>query len=565
MKSFRYIITVIVIMATCSLHAATLDDQYAVIRYNLESGKIDTEDYYLYLAQSVLDPAALPSDIAIEITEPIKSGTSILKEIRLNWDSFSSDLKARMQPLITRPTTECKYLSPDGYFWVHYDTASGMETPVIPLDDIDSSGVPDFVENIASYADSARRHIVETLGYSPPPSDGTLGGDELYDLYFQQGMYYGITWGDTPYTFQCSDGYTSHIRLHRNFLIFEENDDPEGDQKGSMKVAIAHEFFHAVQFYYDAFVATWWGEAVSVWMEEQVFPLVNDNYNYFDHFWPYPQKSLLDSDDLEHAYGSFVWPMFLEENFGRDFIRTVIMNTCFGSSPITTTQLEFQTLETSLNTEFGKFLYWNYVTDGRADGECYEDAADYPDVAITRTHTSIPALNQAGSNPPYTLGSNYIRFDNDSLYEGILQFEIDTVQAGQWGLLVITADTTLTQFDYELYNYINGSDTRYYVPYIDRYDHVAFVPHIRGSSANGPYAYNYSISYRLVGDVDYSGAIDIDDVVFILAYLFQGGPAPEPPEAAEVECNGDVSIDDVVYLIAYLYNGGPPPCGLGFE
>jgi hypothetical protein len=61
------------------------------------------------------------------------------------------------------------------------------------------------------------------------------------------------------------------------------------------------------------------------------------------------------------------------------------------------------------------------------------------------------------------------------------------------------------------------------------------------------------------GDADGSGAVDIDDVVFLIAYIFSGGPAPDPLESGEVDCSGAIDIDDVVYLIAYIFSSGPAP------
>ena len=62
------------------------------------------------------------------------------------------------------------------------------------------------------------------------------------------------------------------------------------------------------------------------------------------------------------------------------------------------------------------------------------------------------------------------------------------------------------------------------------------------------------------GDADVSGEVDIDDVVYLIAYIFSGGPEPAPYESGDVDCSGGVDIDDVVYLIAYIFSGGPPPC-----
>ena len=64
----------------------------------------------------------------------------------------------------------------------------------------------------------------------------------------------------------------------------------------------------------------------------------------------------------------------------------------------------------------------------------------------------------------------------------------------------------------------------------------------------------------LVGDADGSGGIDISDVVYVVAYIFAGGPAPTPAAAGDVNCDVLTDISDAVYLIAYIFNGGPAPC-----
>jgi len=65
------------------------------------------------------------------------------------------------------------------------------------------------------------------------------------------------------------------------------------------------------------------------------------------------------------------------------------------------------------------------------------------------------------------------------------------------------------------------------------------------------------------GDADGSGGIDIDDVVYLISYLFAGGPEPVQCKGVvvtDVNCSGVVDIDDIVYLIQWLYAGGPEPC-----
>jgi hypothetical protein len=62
------------------------------------------------------------------------------------------------------------------------------------------------------------------------------------------------------------------------------------------------------------------------------------------------------------------------------------------------------------------------------------------------------------------------------------------------------------------------------------------------------------------GDADGSTGVDIDDVVYLIAYIFSGGPAPVPYESGDANCSGEIDIDDVVYVIGYIFSGGNAPC-----
>nr|MBN2276904.1 M6 family metalloprotease domain-containing protein [candidate division Zixibacteria bacterium] len=61
------------------------------------------------------------------------------------------------------------------------------------------------------------------------------------------------------------------------------------------------------------------------------------------------------------------------------------------------------------------------------------------------------------------------------------------------------------------------------------------------------------------GDADGSGAVNILDVTFLINYLYKGGPAPDPEEAADVNHSLSINILDATYLINYLYKSGPAP------
>ncbi len=76
----------------------------------------------------------------------------------------------------------------------------------------------------------------------------------------------------------------------------------------------------------------------------------------------------------------------------------------------------------------------------------------------------------------------------------------------------------------------------------------------------GYFIYEINLEPAECGDIDVSGSIDIDDVVALVRYVFQGGEPPDPVDAGDVNCVGGVDIDDIAYLIAYVFQGGAAPC-----
>jgi hypothetical protein len=54
-------------------------------------------------------------------------------------------------------------------------------------------------------------------------------------------------------------------------------------------------------------------------------------------------------------------------------------------------------------------------------------------------------------------------------------------------------------------------------------------------------------------------SVDINDVFFLINFLFANGPRPACN--ADVDNNHHVDSADVFYLINYLFAGGPEPAG----
>jgi hypothetical protein len=65
----------------------------------------------------------------------------------------------------------------------------------------------------------------------------------------------------------------------------------------------------------------------------------------------------------------------------------------------------------------------------------------------------------------------------------------------------------------------------------------------------------------LCGDVNTDEQVDLLDAVFLINYIFVGGPAPQTLSLGDVNCSGGtINIADVVLLINYIFRSGPAPC-----
>ena len=65
------------------------------------------------------------------------------------------------------------------------------------------------------------------------------------------------------------------------------------------------------------------------------------------------------------------------------------------------------------------------------------------------------------------------------------------------------------------------------------------------------------------GDPNDDGTINITDGIYVLNFLFLGGPAPTCREAANPNDDDTINITDGIYLLNFLFLGGPPPAAPG--
>lgn len=197
------------------------------------------------------------------------------------------------------------YISASGKFKLSYETTG---SDAVPATDSNTNGVPDYVEWAAESADSSYNHLVQTLGYTDPiPTDST------YDISFEEIGFYGFTkttGGGSPGT---------RIVIENDFVDFPDNNDPDGDQRGALRVTMAHEFKHAIQFAQNNFMgdSDAWVEMDATLAEEAVYDVVNDYYNYLggtDDLFGNPGLTVIPG-----SYEDVTWALYFHEKYGADF------------------------------------------------------------------------------------------------------------------------------------------------------------------------------------------------------------------------------------------------------
>src|SRR5258706_4336910 len=210
-------------------------------------------------------------------------------------------------------------------FLIHYTFSGDI---AVDDTDADSSGTPDYIEEVAAALEFTWDAEVDQMGWAAPPRDQGEGGDDRFDVYIQNLMPNGIA----GYA-QSDNGYTGdkpetpERERHAAYsYVALDNDYQEAEGSGViplnlMKSTVAHEVNHVIQAGYDDFDSQiWLYEATATWMEMQVYPDITDSISYL--------PDLLDNPDIcrtskQTWYAEWLFMEFLSEKYGRDIVRSI--------------------------------------------------------------------------------------------------------------------------------------------------------------------------------------------------------------------------------------------------
>ncbi len=364
-------------------------------------GLITPDEAALNKIYHIFDPEKVDARFLVEDDVPGRCATPIIASI-LASDLLSDAVKETLQGYIHAPPPigdRVLYISPSGIFRLNYLT-SGPNA--VPLADDDSSGVPDFVEWCAGYLDYSWQREIDELGFVPPV---IIPGTDYY-ISFENMGYYGYT---TP----LGSGRT-RITLHRNFLSFPANDDPDGDQKGAAKVTCAHEFKHASQYAgSNWWEGTEWIELDATSLEEVVYPQTND-YKWYINSSGSPLRS--PEQPLDYltmgGYEDAIWQLYMAGIFGVQILPDIWNHRANNPpGPMTGTfDTILQDYGSSLEETWGLWTRWNYLTGWRTwDGYGYADSDIFFACATVANTSGLPAspINTTVSHLACRYGRHY--------------------------------------------------------------------------------------------------------------------------------------------------------------
>lgn len=316
-------------------------------------------------------------------------------------------------------------ISPNNIFKVHFDT-TGFHAP--SLKDLNQNGIPDYVDSVCYYFEHVYDIYIDEFGFrSPFPDSGGRGSDH-YDVYLYDlgnsdptenqdssdytiGGIYGIT-SNATYDYISMEPFPrnySYIMVDNDFAVTDSirrkgmRAQPAFRYPGipSLKVTIAHEFFHAIQFMYgrsEPASATVM-EMNAVAMERVFFPEVLDYLQYVRAVFRNPSSYPFGTDDSFIGYGHSIFNQYLIEKFGIDIMRIMWEKVALGNEVYSAIDLALKEFGSSMPLAWCEFVEWAYYTGSRAsDKSFFTNAQELPLIEPFSVINFSPPSGSASGN-----------------------------------------------------------------------------------------------------------------------------------------------------------------------
>jgi hypothetical protein len=301
-----------------------------------------------------------------------------------------------------------------GKFCVHWTLAPpDNPSPV----DTNVNSVPDYVDKMLDIfvreVYPCENGIAPTacagspgLGWRDPVSDGVLGTTSQLDIYIED-IYpqniYGYVAIDPGQPRDPAVPHHTYMVMDKDYTRFAKGDAAGG--LAAERVTAAHEYNHVLQNVYDYAQDVWMFEATAVYMENKVYPDIDDYLNYVNRWanlMTVPMTRFNPSD--AKVYGDAVWNQWLDFRYGAGVVRAAWEGSVAAANfaPSAYSNAVAAAGGPGFPEEFDRFAA--AVAEWNAPGSGFPDAGRYPDIARP---TVLPA---DVTLPPFDLPHTTFRF-----------------------------------------------------------------------------------------------------------------------------------------------------------
>jgi hypothetical protein len=362
-----------------------------------------------------------------------RDATLLLRQLALRFRELDAADRRTARRILARPTDGAQDPVGFGYtateatpycsahLCVHW-VPTGSDAPAAT--DANANGVPDQVEITSTVFEQVWAAEVGTMGYRAPVSDGDAGGGDALDVYLvdsgKSGVY-GYCTTDDPIP-PAGGPLPGYCAVDNDFADFPGNPRP------LLEVTAAHEFFHAVQFAYDAGEDLWFMESTAAWIEDEVYDDVNDNYQFLtagplgrpyvplDYFAP-------DSNDVANyypQYGGWILWKYLSETYGRGLVRQV-----WEKAASTYSLAALRSVLGDRGLDFTA-VFARFGAVNRTPGRFYSEGASYPKTKLsgTFTLTARDPVVRPRRRTLYHLTTSYVRFRRGATLQGVHRLRV---------------------------------------------------------------------------------------------------------------------------------------------
>ena len=233
-----------------------------------------------------------------------------------------------------------------------------------------------------------------TLGWRVPKPDGSrgarngVGGEGQTDVYITNlgRRLFGYA---APDPGQQGSQRFAYLVLDNNYTGFPS------PPLESMQVTVAHEYNHILQFGYDTLEDLWLFESSATWVEQKVYPDINDYLNFLPPFAKFPQLPVTGRDKV---YADCVWNHWLESRYGPDVVR----NTWAKSLSVKPKHDSVAAYNASIKEAGGKSFSRDFAAFAPVTAE-WNSSSSFPDSAA---YPQMKRKGKIGSKPSKFLLDN---------------------------------------------------------------------------------------------------------------------------------------------------------------